>query len=367
MLMRGIDPAVEAQDRQAEIRRREASTFAVLWAAFAEHQTQRTTRGDEIRRAGAALGPLWGRRQVGEIEPREIAAYFRTIADRPGETRNRLGHLSRFFAWAIGTGADGGAGGIVANPCAVLRPSDLFGAKVARDRVLTDDELRLLWAATAGPSSLEALAEGRRRDRERDDSQVQPMGYPWGPFLRLLLLTGQRLTEVSDAPWSEFDLDQGLWTIPAARMKSDRAHEVPLAPRTLELMQSLPQFGSHVFSTTGTGPVGGFSKAKRRLDALLARGAAEAGMAPLPGWTFHDLRRTMRTHLSALPIEDRVREQMVAHAQPGLHRVYDRHSYQDEKRRGFGLWEARLTSIVEPTPAGVLDIAEARQRRTASG
>jgi hypothetical protein len=65
-------------------------------------------------------------------------------------------------------------------------------------------------------------------------------------------------------------------------------------------------------------------------------------------WVLHDLRRTMRTRLSALPIEDRVREAMIAHAAPGLHQVYDQHRYSDEKRRGFELWEARLSTIVSP-------------------
>ena len=60
----------------------------------------------------------------------------------------------------------------------------------------------------------------------------------------------------------------------------------------------------------------------------------------------HDLRRTMRTRLSALPIEDRVREAMIAHAAPGLHQVYDQHRYLDEKRRGFELWEQRLAEIL---------------------
>ena len=62
----------------------------------------------------------------------------------------------------------------------------------------------------------------------------------------------------------------------------------------------------------------------------------------------------MRTHLSALPIEDRVREQMIAHAQPGLHKVYDLHRYEAEKRRGFELWEQRLRGIVEPAPDNVV-------------
>jgi integrase len=121
-------------------------------------------------------------------------------------------------------------------------------------------------------------------------------------------------------------------------MKGGRAHEVPLGPLTLQMIEGLPRFdGDYVFTTTsGERPVSGFSKAKVRLDTLSGVGA----------WRFHDLRRTMRTHLSALPVPDMVRELVIAHARPGLHAVYDRHSYQEEKRECLSLWEARLSGIV---------------------
>jgi integrase len=110
-------------------------------------------------------------------------------------------------------------------------------------------------------------------------------------------------------------------------------------------------------ATAGAKAVNGFSKAKVRVDTL-------SGVA---GWKFHDLRRTMRTHLSALPIEDRVREQMIAHAQPGLHKVYDLHRYEAEKRRGFELWEARLSSIVAPPPDNIVALYERRTTVEAVG
>jgi hypothetical protein len=81
-------------------------------------------------------------------------------------------------------------------------------------------------------------------------------------------------------------------------------------------------------------------------------------------WVFHDLRRTMRTHLSALPVEDLVRELVIAHAMPGLHRVYDLHSHEAEKRRCLELWEQRLAGILTPKPAAdVADLAQERARR----
>ena len=74
----------------------------------------------------------------------------------------------------------------------------------------------------------------------------------------------------------------------------------------------------------------------------------------------HDLRRTIRTRLSALSIEDRVREAMIAHAAPSLHQVYDQHRYFDEKARGFELWEGRLSQILRPERK-VVALAGARQ------
>ncbi len=221
--------------------------------------------------------------------------------------------------------------------------------------MLTDDELRAVWRACDGPAGIEALAEARRRDQKRDPNA--PLGYPYGPLFRLMLLTGQRESECAGMRWSEIDFDRALWTIPAARMKMDRAHEVPLAPDAMALLRTLPRFtaGDHVFSTTdGTKSVNGFSKAKERLD----------GMCGVEGWVLHDLRRTMRTHLSALPVQDLVRELVIAHAKPGLHRVYDQHVYQDEKRECLLLWENRLRGILAPKPpADVADLGVERHRR----
>ena len=204
------------------------------------------------------------------------------------------------------------------------------------------------------------------------------MGYPYGPLVRMLLLTGQREREVADMSWSEVDLDAMLWTIPAERMKADRAHEVPLAPEAVKLLKALPRWtgGDFVFTTTdGRTHVNGFGKAKMRVDRLVAqeRAKARAGddakpeeQDARPAWVFHDLRRTMRTHLSALPVQDLVRELMIAHAKPGLHKVYDQFSYREEKRDCLNLWEARLLTILNPPPpAKVTDFTAARAKRGA--
>ena len=111
-----------------------------------------------------------------------------------------------------------------------------------------------------------------------------------------LALTGQRKSEVAEARWPEFDLEQKLWAIPPERMKADAAHVVPLTPQVVEILQSLPRFdrGDRLFSTTfGTKPVNGFSKAKEILDRKMAK---ELG-APVEPFVFHDVRRSVRTGL----------------------------------------------------------------------
>jgi integrase len=167
----------------------------------------------------------------------------------------------------------------------------------------------------------------------------------------MLALTGQRKSEVAEARWSEIDPARKLWTIPAERMKADSAHVVPLSDDVVALLESLPRFanGDYLFSTTaGAKAVNGFSKAKERLDREMAE---ELGSTPQP-FVIHDIRRTMRTGLSALPVPDLVRELVIAHTKPGLHKVYDRHAYL--ARHALELWAARLRSIVAPPSSDVV-------------
>jgi integrase len=187
--------------------------------------------------------------------------------------------------------------------------------------VLNDNEIRALWRAT------------------------DEIGYPYGALFRLLLTTGQRKSEVAEARWSEIDLDKKLWTIPAERMKGDAAHVVPLSDAAINVLSTLPRFerGDCLFSVNGTKPVNGFAKVKSALDRAMK--------VEQPFCT-HDLRRTMRTGLSAIPgISDLVRELVIGHTKPGLHKVYDQHAYLDEKRHALDAWAARLQAIVEPPPS----------------
>src|SRR3954452_21822239 len=97
---------------------------------------------------------------------------------------------------------------------------------------------------------------------------AEAVGWPFGPCVKLLILTAQRRDEVAHMRWSEIDLDAAMWTLPRERAKNDKAHEVPLPPMAVEVLRSLPRLDSvdMVFTTNGRTPISGFSKIKNRLD-----------------------------------------------------------------------------------------------------
>ena len=96
------------------------------------------------------------------------------------------------------------------------------------------------------------------------------------------------------------------------------------------------------------------------LKAMARLRGNDPARVELKPWVIHDLRRTLRTHLSALRIPDHVAEMVIGHGRQGLQRVYDQHRYLDEMREALTQWAARLRSIVNPPPANVVSLAEAR-------
>ena len=323
--------------------RQRRNTFAAVAEDFIADKLPGERKGRECERdIRRELLPLWAKRPIAEITPQDVRAIIKAAKDRgaPYQAHNILVLTRRLFSWAI----DQHVYGLETSPCDRLKPKAIIGKKVFRTRVLDDDELRAFWRAT-------------RR-----------LGYPYGPLFRMLALTGQRKSEVAEARWSEFDLTKKVWVIPAERMKTDVDHVVPLSDDVLDILKSLPQFkkGDHLFSTTfGKKPVNGFSKAKERLDRRIVRsGRAIARLcgegrrtAQIKPWVIHDIRRTMRTGLSALPVPDLVRELVIAHTKPGLHKVYDQHAYESEKRHALEQWAARLRNIVEPPADNVVPLA----------
>jgi len=223
-----------------------------------------------------------------------------------------LAAIKKLFAWYL----DGGA--IETNPIAGLKPPS---KEISRDRVLSELEIRKCWAAA-----------------EIED-------WPFRQFVKVLMLTAQRRGEVAEMKWSEIDFDAAIWTIPAARAKNGTAHNVPLAPITLEILASTPRIaGSEfVFTTTGRSPISGFGRLKDRLNRVVCG----------EEWRLHDLRRTAATNMAMLGVQPHIVEAVLNHRTgiiSGVAAVYNRHAYIREKQEALFQWAEYLTSLRNKRP-----------------
>jgi integrase len=334
LIDKGVDPAAaEEEARQARLREQD-STFASVAEKFIEYvKANKERKAAEVERdlRQEFIKP-WGHRPIASITPLDVDIVIKATVKRGkrAQAHNLFGHIRRLFRWAIPLY-------VAHSPCAQLSPKRLIGERQRRDRILSDAEIAALWKAT------------------------EPMGYPYGALYRLLMLTGLRLSEACEASWQEFDVKERVWTIPAARMKKTgteaKPHMVPLTDAILEEVETLPCFksGKFLFSNqNGTTPLKAthFSKPKEKLDKLMQQ---ILGDEP-PPWTNHDIRRTVRTKLSALRIPEEVREAVLAHARPGIKGHYDMHHYLDEKRDALTQWAAKLRDIVEPLQSVVVEL-----------
>jgi integrase len=338
----GKDPAGEIGRQQAAEQRKRANSFRVVAEEFIKLAASKQRKGAEVKRdIEKEFIARWDGRPITDITSHDVIAVLDEAVARgsPYQAHNLLGHIRRLFNWAIARGVYG----LDRSPCDRMKPKDVIGPKAVRTRVFNDTEWRAFWRATG------------------------EIKYPYGPLFRMLALTGQRKSEVAEAQWSEFDLKRKLWTIPAERMKADAPHVVPLSDAVIAILEDLPRFnkGDHLFSTDfGHRPVNGFSKAKVALDgAILAKLRKDNPKAKLAPYVIHDIRRGMRTGLSALPISSDVAELVIAHARPGLRKVYDQYAFESEKRKALDLWAARLRDIVEPPPTNVVEFGSSATGR----
>ena len=267
----------------------------------------------------------WKSRDIRLIRRRDVLDVLDSVVERgsPVLANRLLARLKHFFKWTVERGI------LEASPVLGLRPPS---PESPRDRVLTDHELRAVWKA------------------------AEDIGYPFGAAIQLLILTGQRRSEVLEAEWSEIDLPGRLWTVPRERSKTDSAHLVPLSDAAADLLSELPRVGTQlVFTTNGTAPFSGVSKA---FECLNLRVAEHLG-CPIPQWRPHDLRRTFASGCARLGIPVHVIERALNHTSGtfgGIVGVYQRHDYAEERRRAMDAWGTHLVRLVgkKPTDADTL-------------
>ena len=353
LVRRKIDPIEADRERLAAERagrdddaKRAFSNVADSFVKHVEAQKLRSA-ADIAAVMRRDLKPILLDKPLPRLTRADVHDCIATIGKRSESAANKAhSWLHAMLAWAV----DQGRYGITASPMAAMSPP--FPV-VKRKRVLADGELRqVLEGATA-------------------------LGVPFGAMVKLLALTGQRLREVSDMRWEEVDLTAGKWLVPGARTKNGLDNLCPMsagAVAVLEAVQPVEKLRKGVVLTTnGKVPVSGFSRAKQRLDRLIAEAAAKAAAdagsdaeaVTLDAWRFHDLRRTLATGLQALGFPVDVTEAVINHVsgkRSGLVGVYQLYEYWDEKVGALATWDRRVTAILSNEPEGSNVIALAERR-----
>ena len=243
------------------------------------------------------------------------------------------------FTWAIKRGVVG------SNPFATLPITKTIAR---RERVLSDHEISEIWRAAGNAAA-----------------------FPYGTIVRLLILTGQRRSEVAGMKWSEISDDLSVWTMLGERTKNGAVHVVPLSAAARDLLggclppempmrqETSSRMGRLCFPAFSERPsVDGrrlrrrFAKAtenSRAKDAPTARTTA----ASLVPWSLHDLRRTVATGLQRLGVRLEVTEAVLNHisgSRGGIAGVYQRHDWAVEKRAALDAWAEHVTAVIEGQP-----------------
>ncbi len=317
----GVDPA----DSRPQAAARPALNFAEAAKQFIDRYARPKNRGWHRQEVDLSreFTPLWGTRPIDTITRRDVLDVLDRIADRTSPLRasRHLALIRKLFNWCLERDI------LQTSPAANIKPP---GREVSRDRVLSDDEIRLMWDCAGA------------------------VGHPFGAIFKLLLVTAQRRDEVGQMRWRDLDLGQGIWTIPRERSKNNVANEVPLSSLALALINGLPRFAGEDFvfsASNGSGrPASGYSKAKLRLDRLMdAKRAAEGSPSALEWWV-HDLRRTAASGMARLGTPPHVIERVLNHisgSQAGVAGIYNRYGYLPEKRKALEVWAAHLESILQ--------------------
>ena len=328
----GVDPG-EQKRTQRDRGPLQADAFAIVAQDYLE-RLQRNTAQSTHREARRILEreaiPVWRNRTIASITRGDVNRIVDRIIARGAEVHaNRvLACIRATLNWAVERGR------LQASPIAGMK---LPTKERPRDRVLNDDEVRWLWRSCS------------------------EMDWPFGPVIKLLLLTAQRRDEVATLEWPEIDLARATWIMPREKAKNNRAHEVHLSAPALDILKSIPRASDDlIFTMTGSTPVSGFSRAKRRLDAaMLAAKREELGkdcdaIAP---WILHDLRRTAATGMARLHIAPHVVDKLLNHLTGtirGVAAVYNRFEYLEERRAALEAWGRHVANLITPAAANVV-------------
>ncbi|QOZ34436.1 site-specific integrase [Bradyrhizobium sp. CCBAU 53421] len=274
------------------------------------------------------IRPAVGSTPISELDRDHIHVMLKSVAKSAGEVaRDRVfANLRAALNWYEGQNSK------YKSP---IISKMVRSASKARERTLSDDEIRTLWTALQSDKVPVAFAD----------------------LVRSLLYTGQRRSDIAQMHDREIEGENEL-IIPAGRYKNQGTHYVYLTPRVLEM---LPKTKGYKFGarTGGEKPYSGFSKGKAELDKVITKQRKDAGLPPMEHWTLHDLRRTARTLMSRAKVTPDIAEMVVGHKLTGVREVYDRWGYADQRKDALERLSNLLDSIINPPAANVLQFAKA--------
>lgn len=251
----------------------------------------------------------FGRKRLNEISRLDVQSRIRKIKTSTSEQNHAFVVIRTFLNWALREQY------IDTSPIAALKPP---AKPKARDHVLTDLEIG------------EVL--GKSRDHP----------YPFGPIVSLLVLTGQRRSEIASLKWEWIDLDAQSFTFPSSLTKNKTTHVLPFGRLVADVLQTLPITSPFLFpSRSETGTVfNGWGKSKIRFDKELA---------DVDPYTLHDLRRSFATIHAKIATPIHVTEKLLNHISgtiSGVAAVYNRHSYLEEMRTAMTQFDEYLESVI---------------------
>ena len=317
-----------------------SGTLEALLTAWLTHQRglERRRLDDTERLLRANLPAALLARPAVSIQPADIRAVLAAVHQRGARVlANRLrAHLHSLFAYGLKADhdprrlSDPILFGLTLNPVSAI-PRDA-GAEHPGERVLTWGEVRAVWTSEA-------------------------LTWPTRQAVRLLLLTGARVNEVCQAAWAEFDLDAGVWTLPAARAKNHRTLLTPIPPLAIDLLKELRDIFGDIWLFPARNSVNAYAPWG---STALSHAVRKAGM----DWRPQDLRRTFKTLAAGAGIDRAILDKIQNHAQQDVaSRHYDRHDYLTEKRRALEQWETELRARLAGDNVVALPVRRANTRK----
>ena len=278
------------------------------------------------------IAPVIGQIRPEAVTGRDIRQVLRNIAEsnRPSTANDALMYCKQLFNHAVKLDL------IASNPASAFAVDDAGGIEKSRDRALTIEELAFAFKVF----------------REESDSFTRENYLACG----LLVLLGVRKGELTEAKWTEFELNEKVWRLPKERSKSNVAIDIPLPDLAIQWLNELKvrAFGSdYVFPNRRSSnmPHMGKDTLNRAISKLFGREPGRAvqpenKMEDLEHFTVHDLRRTCRSLLASLGVPGHVAERCLNHKLKGVEGVYNRHDYFDERREALSLLANRLSPLI---------------------